>query len=224
MGGPFWLAPIHDRNFVEQILQMLEQNSTNSKTNAPKFGTIQRMVGMLTVVAEELEDCPFYYTQDRLFSMIKVGSGKMTTFRSALLNAGYHVSLSHACKVALKTDAPNDFIWDMMRAWEKLNPIKRDKLPKDSIALKILNKESVFTDKVISFDMHPEANPASRMANLRRFQMNPAPNWGPKMKAHTSQTEIDQKRKRNQGKTANKRKKEEDDNSLKHSETNSNST
>ena len=56
----------------------------------------------------------------------------------------------------------------------------------------------------ISFDEHPDANPASRLSNLKRFQMNPAPNWGPKMKAHTTQKQIQEKRNKNQGKTKRK--------------------
>ena len=34
--------------------------------------------------------------------------------------------------------------------------------------------------------------------------MNPAPNWGPKMKAHTTQAQLDEKRSKNQGKTKRK--------------------
>jgi hypothetical protein len=32
-------------------------------------------------------------------------------FRSAILNAGYRVSLSHAAKNSIKTDAPHSLIW-----------------------------------------------------------------------------------------------------------------
>ena len=71
---------------------------------------------MLTLVSEELPDVPFYYEQDRLHSMMRVPTGKLTVMRSALLNAGYRVSLSHANKKALKTDAPNSFIWKILRA------------------------------------------------------------------------------------------------------------
>ena len=206
MGGPFWIAPIHDNNFVQQLLQSLENVEKFNSTGIcdKKFGTFDRMLGMVTVVEEELEDCPFYYSQDRLCAMIKAGSGKMTNFRSALLNAGYNVSLSHACRLALKTNAPNDFIWGMMRAWEKLNPVKRNKLDNSSIALKILENDKIPIYENISFDLHPDANPASRISNLKRFQMNPAPNWGPKMKAHTSQKQMNEKRDRNQGKTKRK--------------------
>ena len=136
--------------------------------------------------------------------MVKVGTGKMTNFRSALLNSGYKVSLSHASKMALKTNAPNDFIWGMMRAWEKLNPVKKDKLDKFSTAYKILENENIPTYPNISFELHPDANPASRMSRLKRFQMNPAPNWGPKMKANTKDPQLHEKRNKNQGKTKRK--------------------
>ena len=57
-------------------------------------------------------------------------------------------------------------------------------------------------DDKICFDDHPDANPHSRKNNLKRFQMNPERNWGPKMRSKTStlkQTE-NSKRIRNQGK------------------------
>lgn len=38
-------------------------------------------------------------------------------YRSALLHAGYRVSFSHACKNAVKTDAPAGVLWDIMRCW-----------------------------------------------------------------------------------------------------------
>ena len=36
---------------------------------------------------------------------------------SALLNKGYKVSASHAMAGSVKTDAPMDVIWDVMRSW-----------------------------------------------------------------------------------------------------------
>ena len=206
MGGPFWLAPIHDKAFVEKLIVRLENDDTLLATgiSGDKFGTFDRMLGMLSVVYEELDDCPFYYSQDRLCSIIKVGSGKMTNFRSAILNAGYKVSLSHANKTAIKTNAPNDFIWTMMRAWEKLNPAKKEKLEKSSIAYKILENTLLSKFEDISFELHADADPPSRQSHMKRFQMNPAPNWGPKMKAHTTQEQLDEKRSKNQGKTKRK--------------------
>ena len=35
-------------------------------------------------------------------------------------------------------------------------------------------------DEQVSFEEHPDTNPNSREESLKRFQMNPEPNWGPK--------------------------------------------
>ena len=62
------------------------------------------------------------------------------------------------------------------------------------------------SDDKICFDEHPDANPESRKKSLKRFQMNPEKNWGPKMRSKTStlkQTE-NVKRVRNQGKNSKK--------------------
>ena len=57
----------------------------------------------------------------------------------------------------------------------------------------------------INFDEHPDANPESRRSTLKRFQQNPLPNWGPKMKAHSTQADMERKRKQNQGKKNNQK-------------------
>ena len=108
---------------------------------------------MLTVVSEELLDVPFYYRQDKMCSLVRATSARLVDFRSAILNAGYRVSLSHACRSALKTDAPNQFVFDMLRAWERLHPTNRDKLDKDSVAWKLLNADPVHTDVSLSYTL-----------------------------------------------------------------------
>ena len=94
---------------------------------------------------EELEDVPLYYELARLCNITKLSQGKMTLYLSAILHAGYRVSLTHANKVnfskyaspshslpthyyscdpeffqhGIKTDAPPSFLWSMMRAWSR---------------------------------------------------------------------------------------------------------
>ena len=43
IGGPIWIAPIHDSSFVSELLESLDED---------KFGTHDRMKGMLTVVSK----------------------------------------------------------------------------------------------------------------------------------------------------------------------------
>ena len=68
-----------------------------------RFATWSRMTGMLTMVLEELEDVPLYYELARLCNIVKLSQGKITAYLSAILNAGYRVSLTHANKVGLIT-------------------------------------------------------------------------------------------------------------------------
>lgn len=173
---------------------------------------------------EELHDVPFYYNQDRLCSILKCHTGKLTMIRSALLNAGYRVSLSHASKLALKTDAPNDFVWRVLREWRRgkggpdPDPEKGPVdvlagLQPNSVAHRIMSLdesrllpvgvdgEDERAKSAVNFAEHPDANPESRKIKMRRFQVNP-PNWGPRMRATTVSKDglqID-KRAQNQGK------------------------
>ena len=106
-------------------------------------------------------------------------------------------------RYAIKTNAPNDVIWDVMRAYEKEHPSKPDNW--SPVCKAILGQKEAFSDVRVNFEEHPEAEPASRSAKLLRFQHNP-PNWGPKTKAKLVQkengtTELEpDKRQRNQGK------------------------
>lgn len=110
IGGPIWLGQIHDKSFVQSLVDNIDDM---------KLATQKRLEGVLNVVLEEL-DTPLYYTLDRVMSIVRCDTPAMVKFRSALLNAGYQVSYSHANKVSIKTDAPNDIIWDIARAWEKV--------------------------------------------------------------------------------------------------------
>ncbi|KAJ9580194.1 hypothetical protein L9F63_004137 [Diploptera punctata] len=89
IGGPIWNGPIHDVEFVSRL---------ENVASCGEFGTKKRMQGVLAVVREELMDVPLYYTLDRLCSVLHCETMSMMQFRSALMNCGYRVSLSHANK------------------------------------------------------------------------------------------------------------------------------
>ncbi|NXE02690.1 TRM1 dimethyltransferase, partial [Chaetorhynchus papuensis] len=110
VGGPVWAEPLHDPAFVEGVLAALERSPG-------RFSTEPRLRGMLSVIAEELSDVPLYYTLDGLSSTIHSNTPSLLQLRSALLHAGFRVSLSHACRNAVKTDAPPAALWDIMRCW-----------------------------------------------------------------------------------------------------------
>uniref|UniRef100_A0A665VYP4 tRNA (guanine(26)-N(2))-dimethyltransferase n=1 Tax=Echeneis naucrates TaxID=173247 RepID=A0A665VYP4_ECHNA len=197
LGGPIWAEPIHNLAFVQRVLSAVSGNPS-------RFGTSKRIEGMLSMVTEELEDVPLYYTVDSLSSTIHCNTPPLLQFRSALLHAGHRVSLSHACKNAIKTDASPSVLWDIMRCWEKTNPVKREKLSQTSPAFKILSTEPGLE---ACFTVREDANPQSRKRHLTRFQENPQAFWGPKARAKSRSLiismDLQDKRKKCQNKRKN---------------------
>ncbi|XP_045107063.1 probable tRNA (guanine(26)-N(2))-dimethyltransferase isoform X2 [Portunus trituberculatus] len=190
VGGPVWSAPIHDREFLSSLKESLVEED---------FTTYRRMLGVISMMEEELPDVPLYYVLDRLARVASINLCKMVQFRSALLNAGYRVSLSHADPASLKTNAPARVVWDVVRAWERQQPARKTPLPADHPARFILQQDM---GTEVNFDLHPNANPESRKKELLRFQVKPEKFWGPKSRAKTSLLHgtLEEKRTRNQGK------------------------
>ncbi|XP_014670798.1 PREDICTED: tRNA (guanine(26)-N(2))-dimethyltransferase-like [Priapulus caudatus] len=141
---------------------------------------------MLTMMNEELRDIPLFYVLDGICSVADVSSTKMTKFRSALLHAGFRVSGSHCHSGAIKTDAPSDVIWDIVRCLAKEEG-KLGRSVAGSKAEAILRKEPLLS---ANFAIHPDAEAASKQKGLLRFQRNPLPNWGPKLKARQRQSDV----------------------------------
>ncbi len=56
------------------------------------------------------------------------------------MNMGYAVSGAHTNPAALKTDAPTQAIWDVMRAWNIKHPVSERRKGADSPARAILSK------------------------------------------------------------------------------------
>nr|CDS31677.1 N2N2 dimethylguanosine tRNA methyltransferase [Hymenolepis microstoma] len=104
---------------IPDWLTLLPGVQTNPRAGAVIPGTLDRIIGMLSVAAEELPDCPFYFQSDKLCSTIRTTVPKMSLLRSAFLNAGYRVSFSHAAQSSIKTDAPVSFVWDVICAWKR---------------------------------------------------------------------------------------------------------
>jgi tRNA (guanine26-N2/guanine27-N2)-dimethyltransferase len=171
MGGPIYSKRIHDVEFLQALMK------TVTSEKGQKLGTYNRILGILSVVQEELHDIPLYYTIDKLCCILKLEMIPTLKLRSAILHEGYKVSLSHACKNSLKTDAPIGLIWDILRFWAKSHPVNSARFQEGSALKVILSKEP---SKEYDFDkIHPDANPPSRKEALTRYPENPAAHWGP---------------------------------------------
>lgn len=202
IGGPFYSQPIHDLDFVQSLLHSLDN---------PELGelkTEKRIRGILSVISEELPNCPLYWGLDATASVLKLSVPSLIIFRSAILNAGYEVSLSHCHPLSIKTDAPPSVIWDLFQG--RIFVIETQSIPILRFLFYVLqgfaktqypekdwpkplpeNKPPTPGDYILNrpvvvqadFTTHPKANPSSRMQKLVRFQENQGKNWGPKSRA-----------------------------------------
>ena len=118
IGGPFWGAPIHSQSIVDELLRRVSVASEDD----PSLATGKRMRGVLTTISEELKDVPFYYSLASMAHELGCIMPTLTHAFSALVNAGYRVSQFHHEPLAIKTDAPDHVVWDMMRAHCVLHP------------------------------------------------------------------------------------------------------
>ena len=172
VGGPIWSAPIHDMQWVVPLLERVERNR-----GPHPLSTRKRIHGMLTSVSEELADVPLFYTLPDLCSTLHCNSPRMVDVQAALINAGFRVSQQHKEPQALKTDAHDDVVWDIMRCWVKKHPVS-NKRKSSSPGQTILTREpKLDADFTIPSGL-------LQKKSATRYQMNPEPHWGPKARAN----------------------------------------
>eukprot|EP00614_Pseudopedinella_elastica_P005243 CAMPEP_0172598562 /NCGR_PEP_ID=MMETSP1068-20121228/18596_1 /TAXON_ID=35684 /ORGANISM="Pseudopedinella elastica, Strain CCMP716" /LENGTH=636 /DNA_ID=CAMNT_0013398471 /DNA_START=37 /DNA_END=1947 /DNA_ORIENTATION=+ len=210
IGGPMWTAPIHDQAWVGEALRDLEAHrsklgiepaSGKGASSGPKvpkkaalraaaaqgsgvfppISTHERLHGLLTTVSEELEDVPLFYTLPSLCETLHCTSPKLDDIKSALINAGYRVSGFHKEPNALKTDAPSEVVWDVMRCWVQKRPLNKKRTEAEkSPGTMILEKPPT----VKANFSRPKGGVLTK-AKACRFPMNPEDFWGPKARART---------------------------------------
>eukprot|EP01080_Neovahlkampfia_damariscottae_P004843 gene4843-8428_t len=181
MAGPFYNQPIHNQDFVKQVIKHAEENKD-------KFSTHKRIIGMMSVISEEVKDQPLFYDLPSLCQTIRSKTPPIHLIRSAILNSNYQVSQSHCDPNAIKTDAPITFLYDLLKSYIKKEDLKM-KIQKDSVAEKILSKEPKYTD--IDWTMKDNTKLSSKKTGVVKFQQNPTANWGPKARAKKRSRKLD---------------------------------
>ncbi|GAA5973656.1 hypothetical protein JCM8115_006181 [Rhodotorula mucilaginosa] len=169
IGGPMWAAPLHNKAFVRDMLTHVEEHASDFKTS-------DRIKGMLTVALSETE-APLYFSPSKMASLFNATCPPISTFGSALLNAGYEISRSHAVAGSIKTNAPRTFVHDVIREWIKSNPVMMKNVKDGSPAKSLLAKEQTHE---VSLAHNPKVTEAL-LDNIKlvRYQINPQANWGP---------------------------------------------
>ncbi|CAH8560059.1 unnamed protein product [Heterobilharzia americana] len=125
--NPGSYSPLVTKNTIQNSPEISSESTVQCEPLVSKnYGTLKRIIGMVTVAYEELPDVPLYYELDQLASAYGCTLPKLLDLHSCLLNANYRVSCSHADKKSLKTDAPHSFVLDCFRAhYERQNPTQK---------------------------------------------------------------------------------------------------
>lgn len=169
LGGPFHIGPLHDKAFVERCLDACEESAM---ANLPGITSWKKIKGLLTAISEECHEIPLHYSLPQLCKCLKLPPLPLKQFKGTLASLGFKVSHFHREPEAVKTDAPNAIVFDLMRLWAEENPPRVCPLPS------VLKKE--FTLKRPIEWKTEEEEPR---AKVPRFLPNPEANWGPKPRA-----------------------------------------
>lgn len=203
LAGPMWGGPLHNPEFISRILSYLP--SLDKST----YATTERIEGMLTTALDELlvlpstaappssvdgllppvpaaatDPHPFSFSISALSRILRCQAPPEAAIRGALRHMGYVATRSHAKPGMVKTDAPWEVVWDVMRAWVAAHPIKEGALGEGASGFRILygKKEGDEGEKrEIVFD--EELGREKRGKRIVRYQMNPRDNWGPMSRA-----------------------------------------
>ncbi|KAJ0261013.1 hypothetical protein HA466_0042170 [Hirschfeldia incana] len=171
MGGPIWSAPIHDQEWVTSILNGV-------KSMKERYPAYDKICSVLTTISEELLDVPLFLSLHSLSGTLKCTSPSAAMFKSAVMNAKYRVSGSHVNPLGIKTDAPMEIIWDIMRCWVKNHPVKAQS-PEHPGSVILSKEPSLQAD----FSRHVGSLSKAQVKKVARFLPNPEKHWGPKIRA-----------------------------------------
>ena len=174
------------------------------------ISTHNRLTGLLSLISEELKDVPLYYTLPELASTVHLSTPVMLEIQAAIVNAGYRFSSAHHEPTSIKTDAPPSVVWDIMRAYSKINPPlgskKRDKRRPEGqqdVGELILSKEPKIE---VDFKASEALKQLLRSRpDAARFPYNPEANWGPKGRAGKTEAQKEKSKEKMQRKLEKRR-------------------
>lgn len=153
LAGPMYAGRLHDPEFIKRILAKLPD------ADKAVYGTTDRIKGMLTTALEEhleepdaestlatregkwaeIEPYPFYFSPTNLSKIVHCATPSENVFRGALRGLGYRVTRSHCKPGSIKTDAPWDVLWHVVREYVRQKaPIKESSIQPGSPGFKIM--------------------------------------------------------------------------------------
>ena len=157
-------GPLHNATFVKKILGYLPTLEKDT------YGTLDRIKGVLSTILEEtsidqpgktqdpsstkagttvghsgparVAQSPFYINPSNLASVVRSRCPSDAQIKGAIRHAGFKAARSHTKPSAIRTTAPWEFLWEMMRQWVQQHaPIKSNALKSTTAGYKIMYED-----------------------------------------------------------------------------------
>lgn len=194
LAGPMYAGPLHNKGFVEEVLRINKEEHKNMDNT---YGTRKRIEGMLTLAKNELSDSPFYFSPNVVSSILKLQVPPLKKVAAGLGSLGYDCSMTHAQPSSLKTDAPWEAIWYVLRQCEPNKDVS--KMNERGTGFKIIqnmdkwlpkedDENKLFDPSKLSFEENELSGRIEKLRKLKivKYQENPTKNWGPKARPNSS--------------------------------------
>jgi len=104
--GPLWLGNLQNNRNIKEIRTMLFEKELNTKNSLWK---------LISILEEEADAPPFFYTTDGLASDLKMTTPRIDDIFEKLQNKGFNVYKTHFCPTGFKTNASLDIIKEVFK-------------------------------------------------------------------------------------------------------------
>lgn len=142
--------------------------------------TVPRIKAVISCARAEINS-PFYFDMSLLTGIVKSTCLPRALIVTQLEKLKFEVSVSHTKAGMVKTNAPVEALWDLVRVWYFS---ENKKIPEnEGVAKKILSAEPKFQ---VTNEIDPDIR--SRILQekkIYKFYDNPTSNFGPKAAANT---------------------------------------
>ncbi|CAL9735115.1 tRNA (guanine(26)-N(2))-dimethyltransferase, mitochondrial [Monosporozyma servazzii] len=192
LAGPMFGGSLHNEEFINEVLRINKEEH-----NDDTYGTRKRIEGMLTLAKNELSDSPFYFSPNWVSSILKIQVPPLKKVSAGLGSLGFDCSMTHAQPSSLKTNAPWEAIWYVLKECFPNKDI--EKMNERAAGYKILanidswlpredDENKLFDPTKLSFEENEVSGKVEKLRKLKivKYQENPTKNWGPKARPTSS--------------------------------------
>ncbi|KAF2084841.1 TRM-domain-containing protein [Saccharata proteae CBS 121410] len=160
LSGPMYGGPLHNPAFIEKMLAYLPELDRET------YATTDRIEGMLTTAyeetlwddeskapkladdgaiprmpAEQQDRHPFYFVPSALAKVLHCQAPSEGQVKGALRHLGYRATRSHTKRSTIRTDAPWEVVWEVMREWVRQKaPLKEGAIKEGSAGWGVMQR------------------------------------------------------------------------------------